>query len=89
MEAENDIEDVFLEKGKTYAFKIIYGEGASYDYHNNIKLNNTILVNIKFPPTVEEELDVELILSIIAGYFIFWNELCNRCLKSISFKFNG
>ncbi len=64
-DALNNFEDVFLEKGKPYSFKIVFGEYKLGGYKGDIELYNNFLVNVKFPPQVEPEIDWDLVLFVL------------------------
>ncbi len=46
--SEEDDEDAFLDFGEAFAFKIIYGESASYP--SGILKSNVVLINIEYAP---------------------------------------
>lgn len=49
-ENETDTDDVFIEHGRVYAFKIILGDSITYpaSYPNDIKVSNIVLINISY-----------------------------------------
>lgn len=64
--ADDNKEDVFLDYGEEYAFKIIYGENDIYP--DEIKRSNTIIISIEYPPAPPPRnpwIDVHNILTII------------------------
>ncbi|MHA1291155.1 MAG: hypothetical protein ACTSQJ_00635 [Promethearchaeota archaeon] len=76
--AENNDEDVFLDYGEYYAFKVIYGENPSY--LDGIKMSNIVLVKINYPPQQKEKPIWDFVLficsivafSVIGGLFGFY-----------------
>jgi len=76
--AENNDEDVFLDYGEYYAFKVIYGENPSYP--DGIKMSNIVLVKINYPPQQKEKPIWDFVLficsivafSVIGGLFGFY-----------------
>ena len=81
--ASEDIEDVFLEVGKTYAFKLVYGTTATNStnsFSTGIKLSNIVFINIKYEPPGEPEIDPDTLLliftivifSIIGMFYVFY-----------------
>jgi hypothetical protein len=81
--ASEGIEDVFLEVGKTYGFKLVYGTTATNStdsYSTGIKLSTIIFINIKYEPPGDPEIDWDLVLliltivifSIIGALYIFY-----------------
>ncbi|MHA1283754.1 MAG: hypothetical protein ACTSQP_14745 [Promethearchaeota archaeon] len=76
--AEDDKEDVFLDYGEVYTFKIIYGESPNYP--DDILKSNIVKISIEYPPEPEPRnwwIDVHNILCIIifiglTSLFIFY-----------------
>jgi hypothetical protein len=58
-----DTDDVTIDFGETYAFKIIYGE--SNNYPDSIKLSNIIEIDIRYPE-IDERTPEEKALFIVA-----------------------
>ncbi|MFX0188097.1 MAG: hypothetical protein ACFE8A_10210 [Candidatus Hodarchaeota archaeon] len=50
--SDDDINDVFLDFGETYAFKIVYGENPNYP--TSFKKSNIVLIDIEYLPKGEE-----------------------------------
>ncbi|MFX1395019.1 MAG: hypothetical protein ACFFAH_15810 [Promethearchaeota archaeon] len=72
-----DDQDVFLDFGETYAFKIVYGEFA--DYPDSFKKSDIVLIDIEYPPkeTENEWILIHNILCVIifsglGGLFAFY-----------------
>jgi hypothetical protein len=64
----DDDDDVSLDFGETYAFKIIYGENS--DYTNIInKKSNIVLIDIEYPP--QEDLDPWAIARFVIIIIVF------------------
>ncbi|MHA1150270.1 MAG: hypothetical protein ACTSR8_18745 [Promethearchaeota archaeon] len=91
--AESDDEDVFLDFGEEYAFKIIYGETS--DYINGVKKSNVVIISIEYPPKPPERefwVDVHNILLIIifigtgaiSGFYIYKILLLNKKLERLT-----
>ncbi|MBD3342755.1 MAG: hypothetical protein GF353_26900 [Candidatus Lokiarchaeota archaeon] len=62
--SEEDDQDVFLDLGETYAFKVVYGINA--DYELGALKSNTILIDIEYPPIDKPEIwEVALLITVI------------------------
>lgn len=59
-----DDNDVFLDYGSEYAFKIIYGETNSYSFSSGTKKSTIVQINVQYPPISPDETDWEEILRI-------------------------
>ncbi|MFX1392741.1 MAG: hypothetical protein ACFFAH_04120 [Promethearchaeota archaeon] len=73
----DDDQDVFLDFGEIYAFKIVYGEFA--DYPDSFKKSDIVLIDIEYPPkeTENEWILIHNILCVIifsglGGLFAFY-----------------
>ncbi len=63
-ETVNEDEDVLLDMGEEYAFKIVYGEGGDYD--DDIIKSDTVLISIEYPPKPPEPEIWEIVLFVLA-----------------------
>ncbi len=61
-----DDNDVFLDYGSEYSFKIIYGETSSHSYWSGTKKSCIVQINIQYPPIPPEETNWEEILYILS-----------------------
>jgi len=73
----DDDNDVFLDFGETYAFKIVYGEFA--EYPASFKKSNIVLIDIEYPPKEKENewilihnILCVIIFSGLGGLFAFY-----------------
>ncbi|MFX1257441.1 MAG: hypothetical protein ACFFAN_06265 [Promethearchaeota archaeon] len=62
-DAEDDKEDVFLDYGEEYAFKIVYGEGTNYP--DDIKASGTVLISIEYPPKIPIDLVYKITILVL------------------------
>lgn len=58
-------EDVFLDYGEQYAFKIVYGTTDSNSYPEGILKSNIVLINIQYPPPPPLPPIYEIVLQVL------------------------
>jgi len=61
-----DKEDIFLDYGESYSFKIIYGATSSHSYPAGILKSNIVLINIQYPPVPPLPPIYDLVLLILS-----------------------
>jgi len=86
---EGGIEDVELDPGDTFNFKIIFGNTPTYP--NGILISNIISIKLQFPPGAPEQPIGELLMSIstivifstIGAFFVYYIYRITRLKKEI------
>ncbi len=88
---EGGIEDVELDHGLIFDFKIVFGNATDYDYPEGILISNIVSIDLKFPPGGPVYNIGELLMSIstiivfatIGGLYVFYIYRITQLKKEI------